>query len=63
MLKRLRDFDGRFDVLHFEQVAEIGEEDDGDELLDPSALLAVLDALAKLTGGSRHRSAVGNDLG
>jgi hypothetical protein len=51
VLKRLRDFDGRFDVLHFEQIAEAGDEEDGDELLDPSALLAVLDALSKLTGG------------
>jgi hypothetical protein len=51
-IKRLRGFDGRFDVLHFEQISDLpAEEDENDELLDPSALLAVLDALSKLTGG------------
>ena len=54
-LKRLRRYDGRFDVLHFEQVADLpenGSEDDGpEELLDPGALLAVLGELARLTGG------------
>jgi hypothetical protein len=52
-LKKLGKYDGRFDVLHFEQIAEAGEEDEGDadELLDPSAVLIVLDALAKLTEG------------
>ncbi len=41
--------DGRFDVLHFEQVPEDDDEDDG--MLDPSALLLVLGALANLTDG------------
>ena len=44
-------YDGRLDVLHFEQVPEDEGEDDADEMLDPSALLVVLNALAKLTGG------------
>ena len=51
-MKRLKEYDGRFDVLHFEQVGDLpGEEDESDELLDPSALLAVLDELARITGG------------
>jgi len=41
----------RFDVLHFEQVAEDFDEDAEDEMLDPSALLVVLGALARLTHG------------
>ena len=53
LLEKLRKFDGRFDVLHFEQVGEPGEDDDeeSDNMLDPSALLLVLDVLAELTGG------------
>ncbi len=51
LLKRLKEYDGRFDVLHFEQVDESTDDDDADELLDPSALLAVLDELARITGG------------
>jgi hypothetical protein len=47
---RIEQFDARFDVLHFEQVPEFPEDDD-EEALDPSALLLVLSALAKLTGG------------
>jgi hypothetical protein len=50
-LKKLGKYDGRFDVLHFEQVAETAEDEEQDELLDPSAVLIVLDALAKLTEG------------
>jgi hypothetical protein len=50
--ERIKKFDGRFDVLHFEQILEqTGEEAEEDEMLDPSALLAVLGALARLTGG------------
>lgn len=52
LLNRIKQCDGRFDVLHFEQVSDLPEEDDeSEELLDPSALLAVLEALAKITGG------------
>lgn len=46
-LARLPKCDGRFDLMHFEQVLE-GEED---EMLDPTALLLVMEALVKLTGG------------
>ena len=50
LLKRIKQMDGRFDVLHFEQV-EGAEESDGDEMLDPSALLAVMEELARMTDG------------
>ena len=53
-LKQLLRADARLDVMHFERVSA-GEEGDGDEwgedALDPSSLLNVVDALAKLTGG------------
>ena len=52
VLKKIKIYDARFDVLHFEQIADLPEEgEEGDDLLDPSALLAVLAALAKITGG------------
>ena len=51
LLKRLKEYDGRFDVLHFEQIGDSADEDDSDELLDPSALLTVLEELARITGG------------
>jgi hypothetical protein len=44
-------YNGRIDVLHFERVADEPEEPDEEEMLDPSALLVVLEALAELTGG------------
>jgi hypothetical protein len=50
--EQIKRYDGRFDVLHFEQIAEAVDEDsEDDEMLDPSALLVVLAALAKQTGG------------
>ncbi len=50
--EQLLQYDGRFDVLHFEQAPEERvQEDDPDEMLDPSALLLVLGVLAKLTDG------------
>jgi hypothetical protein len=48
--EQIKKYDGRFDVLHFEQASEDSEEED-EGMLDPSALLVVLGALAKLTGG------------
>jgi len=42
---------GRFDVLHFEEIVDSQDSDDPDEMLDPSALLEVLEALEKLVGG------------
>ena len=51
-VRQVAESDGRLDVLHFEQVTEqYGDEDELDEMLDPSALLLVLSALARLTGG------------
>jgi hypothetical protein len=50
LLKRVKQMDGRFDVLHFEQV-EAADESEGDDLLDPSALLAVMEELARMTDG------------
>jgi hypothetical protein len=47
-LDRLAACDARFDILHFEEVLEEGDED---ETFDPSALLMVIEALARLTGG------------
>lgn len=50
--EQIRNYDGRFDVLHFEEITDVSEEDaEEDEMLDPSALLVVLEALAKLTSG------------
>jgi hypothetical protein len=50
-IRRLPELDGRFDVMHFEEVVggELGDEPD--EILDPSALLAVMAALVELTDG------------
>jgi len=51
-LERINQCDGRFDVLHFEHVAGLPEDaDESDEILDPSALILVLSALATLTNG------------
>jgi hypothetical protein len=50
-LARLRRFDGRFDVLHFEQIVGGEEDEDPDGMLDPTTLLSVLEALARLTDG------------
>ena len=49
-LARIPKLAGRLDLLHFEQVTGDGD-DDVDEMLDPSALLLVLEALVHLTGG------------
>ena len=49
-LERLKRLDGRFDVLHFEQMTDADEEEP-DEMFDPSSLLILLDALVELTGG------------
>jgi hypothetical protein len=50
--EQIKKYDGRFDVLHFEQISEAAEGDaEEDDLLDPSALLVVLAALARWTGG------------
>ena len=50
-LARLKKFDARFDLLHFEQTTGDEPEEEGDEILDPSMLLIVLDAVVELTDG------------
>jgi hypothetical protein len=52
-LAQLSQCDAKFDILHFEQQIDVvGDEDDEDgDMLDPSALLSVMDALVELTGG------------
>jgi hypothetical protein len=56
-LARLPKCDARFDLLHFEQVTADepggsgGESDMEDEMLDPSALLLVMDALVEMVDG------------
>lgn len=49
----LRGADARFDVMHFEQITEEAypAEDALDEMLDPSCLLMVVDALVALADG------------
>ncbi len=49
-VRRLAECDARFDVMHFAQVMDDVEEDP-DAMLDPSALLIVLEELARLTDG------------
>jgi hypothetical protein len=50
-LAQLLRCDARFDLLHFEQMTEDESDDELDEMLDPSALLIVMDALVEMTGG------------
>jgi hypothetical protein len=50
-LARLPKCDARFDLFHFEEITAAVTEDEPDEMLDPSALLVVLEALARLTKG------------
>lgn len=50
-LSRLAACDARFDVMQFEQIDAGEDEDEADELFDPSALLVVMGALAKLVDG------------
>jgi hypothetical protein len=50
-LARLPKCDARFDLFHFEELTATVAGDEPDEMLDPSALLIVLEALARLTKG------------
>jgi hypothetical protein len=49
-LAGLASCDAKLDILHFEQVTDEGSGEEG-EMLDPGALLGVLDVLAELTSG------------
>lgn len=48
-LERLSSCDARFDVFHFEQVDDSGGE--GDDIMDPGALLIVLEKVAGICRG------------
>lgn len=48
-LKRILGYDGRFDVLHFERLPDPEAEEE--DMLDPGAVLIVLEALARLVEG------------
>jgi hypothetical protein len=48
-LNRLKSFDARFDIFHFEQVVET--EGDEDEYVDPGGLLLLMDKLVEVCGG------------
>ncbi len=52
-LARVPKLDAKFDLMHFEQVgaAPAAADDEPEEMLDPDALLIVLDALVELTKG------------
>src|SRR5437868_2029207 len=50
-LARLPNCTARLDILHFEQVVGGEAEDETEEMLDPSALLIILDTLVDMTGG------------
>jgi len=50
-IEQIRLCNARFDVLHFEQIADFIE-DEPEGMLDPSTLLLVLNTLAKLCGGT-----------
>lgn len=49
-LRRIAKCNSRFDIFHFEQVASDREENE-DELLDPAALLIVMERLRRLCNG------------
>ena len=47
--REAQSYDARLDLFHFEELSPGSE--DADELLDPGAMLVVLQALSKLTVG------------
>lgn len=51
-LAKLKRYTAGFEVMHFELMSEsAGDEDDPEGMLDPSALVIVLEALVKMTDG------------
>lgn len=50
-LAKLKRADARFEIMHFEEMLDSMSEEEMDEMFDPSALLIVLEALARLTDG------------
>src|SRR5262245_49949699 len=49
-LKRIKGYTARFEIFHFEQIAE-SQYDDEDEILDPGGLLIVMDRLTEFCQG------------
>ncbi len=47
----LGDCDSRFDIYHFEEASFIGGDEEGDDPLDPGALLLVMECLAHICKG------------
>lgn len=50
-LRQLNRASARLDIMHFEHVSSFDAEEEEDEMLDPSALLIVLDHLVDMTAG------------
>lgn len=50
-LSKLKRATARLEIMHFEQIDSATDDEDADEMFDPSALLIVLEALIKLTDG------------
>lgn len=51
-LAKLKRYNAGFEVMHFELMSEAAsDDDDPEEMLDPSALVIVLEALVKMTDG------------
>ena len=49
--ERLKTCNARFDIYHFEQLVDLFAGDDGEEYLDPAALLVVLNWFSGLCNG------------
>lgn len=50
-LRQLNRANARLDIMHFEHVTSFEAAEDDDEMLDPSALLVILDHLVDMTAG------------
>ncbi len=50
-LRKLNRASARLDIMHFEHVSSFEANDEEDEMLDPSALLVILDHLVEMTDG------------
>ncbi len=54
LIRQLGDYRCRFDIYHFEQLVFVGREssdDEGDDFLDPGAVLTVMQKIAQLCHG------------
>jgi hypothetical protein len=50
-LRQLNRANARLDIMHFEHVTSFESAEEDDEMLDPSALLVILDQLVEMVGG------------